>query len=146
MDRTISILCAKSWGSERWNNFLKFAQLVSGPAGILSYSVSWEIWKPRLREVRRLAWDPTASCGVGILIDLSLKSFSCLVLYITRFFLESFLQFLCWWCLHNGEKSVSSMEKKWVLGNRKDSILKRQYSEMRVPVYLFFHNALLKDK
>lgn len=33
---------------------------------------------------------------------------------------------------------MSSMEKKWVLGNRKDSILNRQYFEMRVPVYLFF--------
>ena len=30
------------------------------------------------------------------------------------------------------------MEKKGVLGNRKDSIMNRQYFEMRVPVYLFF--------
>lgn len=35
-------MCEKL-GSERWSNFLKFAQLVSGPAGILSYAVSWEI-------------------------------------------------------------------------------------------------------
>lgn len=29
------------------------------------------------------------------------------------------------------------MEKKWVLGNRKDSIMNRQYFEMRVPVSIF---------
>lgn len=33
---------------------------------------------------------------------------------------------------------MSSMEKKWALGNRKDSILNRQYFEMRVPVSIFY--------